>query len=149
MTCEEVSYKESVLNPRSSLAVFGVSVSTLKMNVGKLNRFVEAQNMSRSKKPIQHILTCEPDETIKILLSETLTERDILYAYVHGFYFRKILRESKYINGIIQTQSLSLKSLWVTEEMFEEFYETLKANKWDLTKILVPRKEWRVNFDLN
>lgn len=41
MTCEAVSYQESVLNPRSSLAVMGASVSALTLNTGLLNDMVK------------------------------------------------------------------------------------------------------------
>jgi len=30
--------------------------------------------------------------------------------------------------------------------MFGEFFEILKENCWDMSKMLIPKKEWRVNF---
>jgi len=42
ITCKAVSEKESVLNPRSSVAEMGASVSALTLDVGQLNELVKA-----------------------------------------------------------------------------------------------------------
>jgi len=44
---------------------------------------------------------------------------------------------------------MASKALIKTEAMFSEFFEILQANKWDTSKILIPRQEWRVNFSSN
>merc|ERR1712110_160333 len=95
MTCEAVSLQESVLNPRSSLAEMGASVSGLNLNVSQLNALVRINRITLTKSPVQHVLTCEQGSKIKILLSESHSERDVLYAYVHGFYFRELMRASE------------------------------------------------------
>jgi len=43
---------------------------------------------------VKHVLTFDQDK-IKILLAENPSERDVLYAYVHGYFFRQLHRDSK------------------------------------------------------
>jgi len=68
----------------------------------------------------------------------------VLYAYVHGCYFRELVREHQ--DKGFDSVDLAEKSLKRTEGMFGEFFETLKENCWDMSKMLIPKKEWRVNF---
>merc|ERR1712048_852312 len=148
MTCEAVSYQESVLNPRSSLAVMGASVQGLSVETGMLNDLVKVHQQAETSAQVQHVLTYEQDsKSIKVLLSETHSERDVLYAYVHGFHFRELMRADD--GSTLDIPDMASKALKQTEGMFSEFYETLKGNGWDMTKMLIPRKEWRVSFGTN
>merc|ERR1711924_101940 len=83
---------------------------------------------------------------IKILLSEIHSEKDVLYAYVHGYHFRFLMQKAIDFKVSQHLKSMVSASLETTETMFEDFYETLQANKWDVSRMLIPRKEWRVNF---
>jgi len=61
ITCKAVSEQESVLNPRSSLAVMGASVTALTLEADLLNDLVKAHQKAETKYPVQHVLAYEQD----------------------------------------------------------------------------------------